>query len=478
MKLPQLIQKSMSCWGERKMAEKVKIGVVPIRRSFLSMDEAVKQKQRFMKVIREIRPDASALIDIDDICENGILWDAHKVDEVVSKMKANGATALFLAFCDFGEEVVTARVAAALKLPVLVWGARDERVNSDESRGRDTQCGMFAATKVLARMGVTYSYIYNVAPETAEFRFGFETFIRTMAVVQSLRGLKIAQIGQRPSSFMSVVASEGALMENFGIEVLPLQVHTILRRMDEIKKHALHRDVLEQLKAKVDTSKMADAKVENMAAFKIALRDSLDQLGCRGAAFECWSAFPLEIGFTPCFMLGELIDEGYPISCETDLNGAVTSVMLQAASLGDSSPFFADLTVRHPENDNAELLWHCGPFPYSLRDPACSPYLVEGRGRFLLMKKGDITIARLDDIHGQYQFVAVEGRSVEGPATTGTYTYFETENWKRVEEKFIFGPYIHHVAGCHGKYAHCLKEAIRYLPAIKWDDLNCGPVSL
>lgn len=461
-----------------KMSEKVKIGVIPIRRSFLSMDEAVRQKSQFMSVIRRIRPDAAELITIDDICENGILWETDKVEAVANKMKASGAMALFLAFCDFGEEVVAARVAAALKLPVLVWGARDERVNSDECRGRDTQCGMFAATKVLARMGVTYSYIFNVPADSEEFCSGFETFIRTTAVIESLHGLKIAQIGQRPTAFLSVVACEASLMENFGIEVLPLQVNTILRRMEEIKKQNRHQDTLAQLKAKVDTSKMTDAKVENMAAFKLALAEALTQMGCRGAAFECWSAFPLEIGFTPCFMLGELIDEGYPISCETDLNGAVTSVMMQAASLGDSSPFFADLTVRHPQNDNAELLWHCGPFPYSLRDPSCSPYLLEGRGRFPLMKRGDITIARLDDIHGRYKLIAVEGRSVEGPATTGTYTYFETENWKRVEEKFIFGPYIHHVAGCHGLYARCLKEAIRYIPTIEWDDLSCGPSSL
>lgn len=66
-------------------------------------------------------------------------------------------------------------------------------------------------------------------------------------------------------------------------------------------------------------------------------------------------------------MIGELIDEGIPVSCETDINAAVTSVMMQAVTLGDSASFFADLTIRHPENDNRELLWHCGPFPYSLR---------------------------------------------------------------------------------------------------------------
>ena len=100
------------------LAEKVKIGVVPIRRSFLSMQEALRQKQIFTEVIKNIRPEAVSLVDIDDLCENGILSDTALVDRVVEKMKANQVHALFLPFCDFGEEVVAARVAAALKLPV------------------------------------------------------------------------------------------------------------------------------------------------------------------------------------------------------------------------------------------------------------------------------------------------------------------------------------------------------------------------
>lgn len=461
------------------LAEKVKIGVVPIRRSFLSMQEALRQKQIFTEVIKNIRPEAVSLVDIDDLCENGILSDTALVDRVVEKMKANQVHALFLPFCDFGEEVVAARVAAALKLPVLVWGARDERPNSDAARGRDTQCGIFAATKSMARLGVKYSYIYNVPASSDDFKNGFEKFIRVVSVIKSMKGLKIAQIGQRPAAFMSVTAGEAALAEKFGIEIVPLGVNTVLKRMEDIKNTQKTRleACLQDLKSKMDTSKMTEERLVSMAAFKLALGELIPEMGCRSAALECWSAFPAALGITPCFMIGELIDEGIPVSCETDINGAVTSVMMQAVTLRDSASFFADLTIRHPENDNAELLWHCGPFPYSLREPSCSPFLVDGRGRFPL-KQGEITLARFDDINGRYTVVAVEGRSVEGPATTGTYTYFETENWKRVEEKFVFGPYIHHVVGTYGKYAECLKEAVRLMDHVEWDDVNSGPASL
>ena len=46
-----------------------------------------------------------------------------------------------------------------------------------------------------------------------------------------------------------------------------------------------------------------------------------------------------------------------------------------------------------------------------------------------------------------------------------------------LEEKFIFGPYIHHVAGVYGKYSRAIEEAARYLP-IKWDEVGTGPRSL
>ena len=139
--------------------QRVVLGVVPVKRGFLSMEEARRQKDKFMKVIRGVKPEAVKIVDVDDLSENGIMWELDKVPAVIEKLKANSIDALFIPFCDFGEEQVVAEIARAFDIPVLIWGARDERPNTLESRGRDTQCGMFAATKVLSRYGVKYSYI-------------------------------------------------------------------------------------------------------------------------------------------------------------------------------------------------------------------------------------------------------------------------------------------------------------------------------
>ena len=178
----------------------------------------------------------------------------------------------------------------------------------------------------------------------------------------------------------------------------------------------------------MDASGMKEEAVERAAAAKLAIQDLMEEKHCAAGAMECRSAVTV-LGAPVCMALGELSDEGLPVSCETDVNGAVTMAMLQAVTLGKEACFLADLTIRHPQNDNAELLWHCGPFPYSLKDSSSVARLVQGQERFEL-KKGPITVCRFDDVDGKYYLFGGEGKGVDGPETNGTYVWFETNNWK------------------------------------------------
>ena len=59
--------------------KKLVLGVAPIKRAFLPMEAAKEQKDIFMEVIRGIRPDAVEIVDIDDLCENGIAFEYETV---------------------------------------------------------------------------------------------------------------------------------------------------------------------------------------------------------------------------------------------------------------------------------------------------------------------------------------------------------------------------------------------------------------
>lgn len=454
------------------MYKKVVLGVVPVKRGFLSMEVARQQKDSYMRIIREIKPEAVTLVDIDDVCENGIAYKLDDVAKVVDKLKHADIDALFLAFCDFGEEEVAAQIAAAFKLPTLVWGARDERPNSWEMRGRDTQCGMLAATKVLQRYGVTYSYIYNVRAKSEEFRQGYERFLRVSAVLRDLKNLRIAKIGERPKNFMSVMTNEANLASKFGAVCVPISASSIAERAEElIREDGRELNAYyEDLKKRFDDKRESQDSFRRVAAAKMAIEQLMKQAGCSVGAFECWSAFTTLMGICPCAAVGELTDAGMPLACENDINGAITMAILRACDLGENAEFLADMTIRHPENENGELLWHCGPFPYSLKSKESTAAIIDGRETFEL-KQGKLTLCRFDEIDGNYYLFAGEGRTTTGPETIGTYVWMEVDNWKAWEEKLMFGPYIHHMGVIYGSYLPVLREVARYL-GVKFDNVN------
>lgn len=444
--------------------KKLVLGVAPIKRAFLPMEAAKEQKDIFMEVIRGIRPDAVEIVDIDDLCENGIAFEYETVKKAVDKFKDARIDALFLPFCDFGEESVAAGIASQFQVPTLVWGPRDTIPNTDVSRGRDTQCGIIAATKVLSRSGVKFSYIVNSPAKSKKFTDGYETFIRTAMAVKAMKGLRIAQIGSRPEPFMSVISNEGELLEKFGVQLVPIAITTIAGYTKQIVEEngAELREYVEEFKSRMAfVRNMNEEQVVWTCAMTMAMEKAIREKDCTAASMECWTRME-ELKGLPCISIGELSDRGLPVSCEGDVSGAVTLAIMNACCLGDTAQFFADLTIRHPENDNAELLWHCGPFPYSLRDPEKKAGIDAFNGRWEL-KKGEITVCRFDSIGGEYVLFAGEGKATDGPETTGTYVWLETDNWEQWEEKLVFGPYIHHVGGMYGSYARALEEAARYL---------------
>ena len=71
---------------------------------------------------------------------------------------------------------------------------------------------------------------------------------------------------------------------------------------------------------------------QQICATKLAIQELMEENNCSVAAFECWSAFPTLMGLCPCVVLGEMADNGMPLSCETDINGAITLAILRACN--------------------------------------------------------------------------------------------------------------------------------------------------
>lgn len=467
-------------------ATTIRIGYCPTRRTMFSKEEARRYRDLVKRLIA--RPGLE-IIDIDDVNEEGLLWSYDDVPKVIKLFRENEVDALFLPLCNFGQEGPLCEVARAFRVPVLLWGPRDEGPDANGLRLRDSQCGLFAASKVLLRYGVQFTYLTNSHPEQSCFLEGFDRFVRVARVVKSMKTMRILQIGTRPAPFLSVVCNEGELAERFGVELFPISVMELADRMQAVRAEAGLRwkETTQELLHDFCIERRDPTDVaEKMAAMKVAIESFRQETRATCAAMQCWTDMQKVTGLFPCAVNGLFAEDGFPIACETDVHGAISARLLQAA-MGDRTPhFFADLTIRHPHNDNAELLWHCGPFPASLAREGEPLRIVDHWTKendccgdlHYPLKEGELTVCRFDGLNGKYSLFLGEGRSVEGPMNVGTYAWMEVDNWPKWEHQLVRGPYIHHMAAIFGQCAEVLQEACRYLPALTADPCQPGEAEL
>lgn len=453
---------------------KVKLGFLPTRRNVFSKEEAGKFKNMIESWLKTTGVE---YVNLDFLNEEGLIYSGLDADTVAYKFIAEKVDAVFAPHCNFGTEDAVAKVAKKVGKPLLVWGPQDDAPGADGTRVRDTQCGMFATTKVLQRMGVPFTYVTNCKLEDPVFKKGFDTFLSVAAIIKAFRSIRVGQISTRPGAFWSVICNEGELLERFGIETVPWTMVDIEVGVKEMLKNNSSEmtAAFDDIRSRIKNIEISEEELKRVAALKATIQGWADREQLSAIGVQCWHAIQKAIQTQACFVDADLTDDGLPTVCETDIHGAVTSILLQASKFGQTPVFFADLTIRHPENPNAELLWHCGTFPYSLaKDPGQAALVggyCPGVGQWEI-KGGDVTVSRFDALKGDYYLLMGEGRGVSGPKNKGTYLWTEFKDWPLWEHKFMYGPYIHHCTGIHGKVAAALYEACKYMPGVIADPVE------
>ena len=442
----------------------IKLGYAPTRRSIFSAPDAIKYRGLTAQRLTELDVD---FVDITDINEEGLLYNDADMLKIAEKFKAEKIDGLFLPHCNFGTEYECARLAKELGVPVLLWGPLDERPEPDGTRLRDTQCGLFATGKVLRRFGVPFTYMTNCRLEDPVFERGLRDFMAVCNVVKTFRHIRILQISTRPFDFWSTMCNEGELLEKFNIQLAPIPMGELV---DEVRKNlgnvAETQEVMTYCRANMNIA-IKDDELEKVAAMKVAMKHLAEKYGCNAIAIQCWNQLQTELGIMPCAANALLNEEGIPTVCETDIHGAITALLVEAAGMGQVRSFFADWTIRHPDCPNGELLQHCGPWPISVageKPTVTYPLAFDYPGSITAeAKHGDVSLVRFDGDLGQYSLLLGHAKGIDGPKGMGTYLWVEVDNIKRLEAKLVEGPYIHHCVGIHKDVVPVLYEACKYI---------------
>ena len=246
--------------------------------------------------------------------------------------------------------------------PLLLWAVPEERTG-----GRlrlNSLCGINLAGHALRRAGYRYEYMY-APPDDAAAVERVGTLARAGRVRRRLRGARIGRIGENPDGFESCLPNASGLKRHFGLEVVPVELAQVFADARAAPRQEVDA-VAGALADRLDGWEALDqAAVRGTLAAYVALRRMAGQAGLHGLAVRCWPEFFTDLGCAACGAMSMLSDELTPCSCEADVNGTVTQLILQWLSGG---PAFGTDMVSFEVAEDVAVLWHWGPA--SARRPA------------------------------------------------------------------------------------------------------------
>ena len=462
------------------MNHSIKIGLAPMRRDvtarpgIFNWEKAEARGERIVAYIKaHFADDRVTFVNLEGINPVNVMYSEDDALKVIERFNRERVDAVMIINCNFGNEEIAAQVARGVGKPVLIWAPADDTFEPDGMRYTDSQCGLFGVSRQLQRNNIPFSYIETCAVETDTFAKGLRRFAAVACMVKNFTGMRVAQVGMRPKPFCSVIFNEGELLEKFGIQTIPVNLAVIIDRYNRIlaENDAELEEGAKLLASRYEMDDLTPPLLKKVYAFVLLYQWVFKEYRVHAVSAECWTAMQLAVGAMPCTAYSILADMGYIVSCESDMHGAITMALLSCATMGRAVPFFGEFTVRHPDNPNGELLWHCGPFAYSLKKEG-SPAKNVNMRQWFQVRDGHYTIARFEQEHGKYTLLTGEFDTVPGPYTFGTYLWAQFDDLPKWERKLIEGPYIHHMAEVEGSLSETLREFCKFIPNLTLDTVE------
>lgn len=336
--------------------------------------------------------------------------------QAASEMLAGQPLDLLLAFqASFADSSMVVNLAQAVDAPLFLWAVPEERTG-----GRlrlNSFCGINLAGHGLTRAGLQYEWAY-AEPADPVARGKLLTLARAGRVRRLLRSARIGRIGDHPTGFDPCSYDAAAIAARLGSRVVRQELAGVFAGVQRAAPDAVAAAlaVLSDRVAGLDA--LDQRALRGTIAAYLTLKELAQAERLDGLAIRCWPEFFTELGCAACGAMSLLSDELTPCSCEADVNGTITQLILQW--LSGEPAFGTDVVGFDLAADNA-VIWHCGQAPLAMADPEFRPRgtIHSNRKLPLLMefplKPGRVTIARLTEAKGGFTLVVGAGEMLRAP---------------------------------------------------------------
>jgi L-fucose isomerase-like protein len=381
-------------------------------------------------------------LDAEIVGPRSLLFDENQARRALVELAQKRSDLLLILQVTFTDASVTKRIAEEIEARLVFWAFPEPRTG-----GRlrlNSLCGVNLAAHALARRGRGYGWLH-CPPDAEEVGERIRRLLerppqgppplpgpapstpsaarlsgRAERVLAQLSGARIGLVGEPPDGFDTCEFDEALLREVLGIQLDRIPLDQVFRAGG-----AQSRESVAEAHARVEAELVGIPALEpeplqrSLRVFR-SLSDLAGERGLSALAVRCWPEFFTVYGCAACGPMAMLSQDGVPCTCEADVYGAATNLLLQAIT--DGRPFMADLVDVDREGDSA-VFWHCGLAPISLADPDQPPRAgIHSNRRLPLLAEfalapGRVTIARLSQTRGPLRLVVAGGEMLKAPAS-------------------------------------------------------------
>ena len=294
------------------------------------------------------------------------------------------------------------------RIPIIIWGYDDLDALSLSPASQFH--GAFDD------MGVEHEFLY-ANPTDEEFIRKIKIIAGAGYAVNKLNGMNLGLFGGRYMNMYTGTADPLMVKKIFGVEIIHINEFCLVNEAKKIEEEKV--EAFSEYMHKNYGNITAPPDIINRSIrLYFAMNNLKDKYNLDFASVKCMTEVMGEY-CSHCLSVSKHIDEGFIISCEGDINAAITMQLLyllsnSAVGFGD----FYELT-----KDNVLRIANCGAFAtgfassykevdfpeqYQLVPGGCT-----GMTTSYICKPGEVTIARLGRIKGEYVMQISSGNAIK-----------------------------------------------------------------
>lgn len=424
--------------------QKVKLGVVCLTRTTYEYKTAQEMFNHTMEDLKKL-PDVEctfveqSVIEIEDAEVAAQKLLAANVDGVVIISGTFHLGHLALVFNKY------------IKKPFLLWAYNELPYDGGKIR-LNAVCGLNLNASNLYKSGKD-DYFCTIGDKIDD------NWLAALRVKVALENARVGLVGYRAHGFFNVGVDDLDLYRKTGILIDHYEIADMFSQPvteEEVKE--AEKEVRELFVCR----EVNDTQVEKVARLVVSAKKFMEKYRLTAAAVRCWPEFAATYGVSPCASMSILQSKGIILSCEGDMEGALS--MLAGAALGAETPYLADLSQVDLTEDYA-LMWHCGVAPANLWDGkserTLDTYFAGGKGvtAGFVMKQGHVNLLRIDTARGNTRMFLAAGESIPmEKQLCGTYTKVKFEqSTKELLDSVMKTGVAHHLAMLYGEYRDVLR---------------------